>query len=703
MSLKKYIITVNLCSQFLRVLLFTTLLIPVIPLEAGTNNSAQLDLRQGALSEGDRVTLDTEWDFYWGSFVSADTSKWPEPDVLMTGQYWNDLEVDGQFFPPRGFATYKLQILLPPELPGNMLGFLVRENNIASNYFVNGRYIGGVGRAHLNPEEEQGSWLPTVLPFMAYSDTLELVIHTSNHRFRNGGLGRPIIFGHIETVQGHLRNLLNRDLFLIGLYIALALYHLGIFILRPTDRYSLWLFVIFLLWAFKPMFSVNYVAFLLFEPPSWHIQMKLEYLSLFLVVPITVLYFIYRYKAYTYRYVDRIIWGILAVFCISLLSSNTYFISKFAQTFIYLVIPISFIPLMAIWQAARDGKMDAKIILAGTLILFVAVINDVLFTLDIISTTFMAPNALLLFMFGQAFLVAKEYSDAFNALETEVVLRAEAEEQLRDNQQHLEQIVGQRTSELAETNQQLELENREKEKRELVLNELLETKNRFFSIIAHDLRGPLSSAASLTEVLAENPERFTQSEIEEILVNVHKSNKRIYGLLENLLDWAKLQLGTMQFELETIPIDTIIIDTFEDLRSQADHKQVRVRFELDSDTQVQIDKNMLSTAIRNLISNAIKFSHEGGEILVKAGVESKAGDLVHINIIDSGLGIPEKEINTLFDMDRQFHLDGTAGEPSSGLGLLLVKELVEKNNGQVTVVSVLDKGSTFTITLPVSN
>ncbi|MBC8374494.1 MAG: sensor histidine kinase, partial [FCB group bacterium] len=460
-------------------------------------------------------------------------------------------------------------------------------------------------------------------------------------------------------------------------------------------------FVIFLLWAFKPMFSVNYVAFLLFEPPSWHIQMKLEYLNFFLVVPITVLYFIDRYKSYTYRYVDRIIWGILAVFSISLLSSNTYFISKFAQTFIYLVIPISFIPLLAIWQAARDGKMDAKIILAGTLILFAAVINDVLFTLDIISTTFMAPNALLLFMFGQAFLVAKEYSDAFKDLKTEVVLRAEAEEHLRNNQQHLEQIVGQRTSELAESNQQLELENREKEKRELILNELLETKNRFFSIIAHDLRGPLSSTASLTEVLAESPDEFSQSEIQEILVNVHKSNKRIYGLLENLLDWAKLQLGTMQFELETLAIDKVISDTFEYLRSQANQKQISVKLELDSKTQVYADKNMLSAAIRNLISNAIKFSHSGGEILVKTELKSPDNKIVHVTITDHGIGIPEDVVDTIFNLDRKYHSEGTAGEPSTGLGLLLVKELVEKNNGQVAVVSSLDEGSTFTITLPV--
>ena len=289
----------------------------------------------------------------------------------------------------------------------------------------------------------------------------------------------------------------------------------------------------------------------------------------------------------------------------------------------------------------------------------------------------------------------------FKDLKTEVVLRAEAEEHLRNNQQHLEQIVGQRTSELAESNQQLELENREKEKRELILNELLETKNRFFSIIAHDLRGPLSSTASLTEVLAESPDEFSQSEIQEILVNVHKSNKRIYGLLENLLDWAKLQLGTMQFELETLAIDKVISDTFEYLRSQANQKQISVKLELDSKTQVYADKNMLSAAIRNLISNAIKFSHSGGEILVKTELKSPDNKIVHVTITDHGIGIPEDVVDTIFNLDRKYHSEGTAGEPSTGLGLLLVKELVEKNNGQVAVVSSLDEGSTFTITLPV--
>lgn len=235
------------------------------------------------------------------------------------------------------------------------------------------------------------------------------------------------------------------------------------------------------------------------------------------------------------------------------------------------------------------------------------------------------------------------------------------------------------------------------------LRELLDTKNRFFSIIAHDLRGPLGSTTMLTEHIVENPdESYSLEEMREVLWAVHQSNKKVYGLLENLLTWSRIQLGTMEVKIEKFPVETIILNTVEALQAQADNKNIFVELQIIEGPVVQADRNMLSTALRNLLSNAIKFSHEKSKIIVRSNL-GPDDNHVMVQVIDNGIGIPDKVVGKLFQLDNNYHVKGTAGEPSTGLGLLLVKDLVEKCGGLVSVTSNKGEGSVFTLTLPVVN
>ncbi len=232
---------------------------------------------------------------------------------------------------------------------------------------------------------------------------------------------------------------------------------------------------------------------------------------------------------------------------------------------------------------------------------------------------------------------------------------------------------------------------------EIKLRELNATKDKFFSIIAHDLKNPFNDIIGFTQLLALNINKYDNNKIEKFADIIHQSSKLAYSLLENLLDWSRTQTGTLQFRPEKLLLNHIINENIELLTSTAKNKGIKIYSELDSDIYVLADKNMLKTIIRNLISNAIKYTNIGGFINIKNYIDKK---FVEVSITDNGIGISSDNINKLFRIDEGFSTTGTENEKGTGLGLILCKEFVERNGGKIWVKSEEEKGSTFTFTLP---
>jgi PAS domain S-box-containing protein len=233
-------------------------------------------------------------------------------------------------------------------------------------------------------------------------------------------------------------------------------------------------------------------------------------------------------------------------------------------------------------------------------------------------------------------------------------------------------------------------------------NELLQTinaeKDKFFSIIAHDLKGPLSAFLGVTKILAEEIQNMTLEEIKEITVSMRESATSIYGLLENLLEWSRLKRGMMDFIPETFNAKQKITASIEVLTESARKKEIKIDYFLPEDITIYADSHMFETVIRNLVSNAIKFTPKSGEISVSATVT--LDNNVNIKICDTGIGMNRELINKLFLINERTNREGTEGELSTGLGLLLCKEFIEKHNGKIRVESEEGKGSTFSFTIP---
>lgn len=222
-------------------------------------------------------------------------------------------------------------------------------------------------------------------------------------------------------------------------------------------------------------------------------------------------------------------------------------------------------------------------------------------------------------------------------------------------------------------------------------------KDKFFSIISHDLRSPLSGIMSILEMIVADFESLEDDELREILSEAAKSSKNIYTLMENLLEWARLQTGKMHFAPQNISL-TSLLNSIKDLYSQKlKEKGISLNFEFEPEFLAYADQQMTETVLRNLISNAIKFTPESGLIIVSL---DSSGDDILIKVKDTGVGMNENQVSKLFKLEMTHSTAGTSGERGTGLGLILVKELVEKQSGKIWVESEVNSGSAFFFTLP---
>lgn len=233
------------------------------------------------------------------------------------------------------------------------------------------------------------------------------------------------------------------------------------------------------------------------------------------------------------------------------------------------------------------------------------------------------------------------------------------------------------------------------------LKELNKTKDKLFSIIAHDLRSPVAGQKSLTELLLEDYENLSDAKRREMLGAMLESSKGLYNLLQNLLEWSRAQSGKITADKKKINISAGYNALFKEMEIQAAQKNIELKINIPENTYVLADANMTEVILRNLVSNAIKFTHEKGKVeLSREQITVDDKPFLKINVTDNGTGISEDRMNHLFQSEKNNSTPGTANEKGTGLGLVLCKEFIELQGGQIFVESKPDEGSTFSFTLP---
>jgi signal transduction histidine kinase len=229
------------------------------------------------------------------------------------------------------------------------------------------------------------------------------------------------------------------------------------------------------------------------------------------------------------------------------------------------------------------------------------------------------------------------------------------------------------------------------------LRELNATKDKFFGIIAHDLRNPFSSLLGASEILSNNVRQYDIDSIETFSRLSYDAAKSCYALLENLLEWSRAQTGNLKFNPLKVNITEIIEENLSVLKTFAANKKITLYSKVSEDIFSLADRDMLKAILRNLLNNALKFTCLNGEVFVNA-IEEK--NHIIISVKDNGIGIPKKDIDKLFRIDIKYTKVGTNEERGTGLGLLLCKEFVEQHGGKIWVESDEGEGSEFKFTIP---
>lgn len=261
--------------------------------------------------------------------------------------------------------------------------------------------------------------------------------------------------------------------------------------------------------------------------------------------------------------------------------------------------------------------------------------------------------------------------------------RHKTEAKLQKHQEILEEKVVERTSQLQKANTQL---------RDINLS-----KDKFFSIISHDLKSPFTSLLSLSETLLLDFDDIGKEDIKGFLFHLNRSARHLYRLLENLLQWSTLQTDGMSFEPAKINLENLVIETIGIFSEMANRKKIKLNWEIAEDEYVFADENMLNSTLHNLISNALKFTKPDGKVIISS---KKMDDYIEVSVSDDGVGISEENQKKLFRIDINYSTLGTNSETGSGLGLIICEEFVKRNNGVLKVESEIGKGSVFTFTVP---
>lgn len=265
--------------------------------------------------------------------------------------------------------------------------------------------------------------------------------------------------------------------------------------------------------------------------------------------------------------------------------------------------------------------------------------------------------------------------EAIRSFLQELEIRMKNKE-LQEINENLEKIVEERTKELAMANA---------------------TKDKFFSIIAHDLKNSFNGLIGISNILLTGFDSFDDGDKVKMITSIKGVSEGTYKLLQNLLDWARLQTGVIPFTPETISLNELLKEEYFLQKTLAEQKGIDLSLNLSNEIMVFVDQNMISTVVRNILSNAIKFTHPGGKVVLSLYQDEQS---YNISVKDSGVGISQENIDKLFKVSENYKTYGTNNEEGTGLGLILCKDFTIKNNGDIKVISQKGSGTEMIVCFP---
>ena len=681
-----------------------------------------LDLTHWDFDKNGPVKLTGDFEFYWKQLLNPQDFFQNESslkaDYIAVPRTWNGFEYQGKAISGDGYATYRLTVHMNGDCTG--LGLKLLEMSTSFNLFMNGQKLCSAGVVGQTAESVKPGYHPEIVGFQANKNVLDILVQVSNFSHRLGGAWETITIGTPDQLQKRNELKIAIDLFLFGSIFIIGLYHLGIYSLRRKERSTLFFGLFCLIIAVRILTTGERHILLFFPGIDYEIMIKLEYLTFYLAVPVFVQYFYSLFSDRFSKNICKLATGIGLIFSAFVL----LFPAKvFSYTLgIYQVFTLSMFIYATIILVIASLKKEIKaiIFLAGFSILFILTVNDMLYARNIIQAEYMVQVGLFVFIFSQAYLLSRYFSDAFATIEIQREKLLKSEIVLQEAKDGLERRVEERVVELSEVNQELRQEIWERKQAQEKMRKakrVAETANRskseFLANMSHELRTPMNHIIGFTElVLDEHFGKLNHTQ-EEYLSDVHSSSKHLLSLINDILDLSKVEAGKLEYKPTKVYLSDLLTNSLIMIKEKAVKNGIEISSELDGiPDHVTADERMLKQILYNLLSNAVKFTPDGGHIDLAAKCvlggamppQNKRGpskEYIQISITDSGIGLKKENLEMVFQPFEQVENSTSRRFQGTGLGLSLSKRFVELHGGEIWAESEGEGlGAIFSFTLP---
>jgi signal transduction histidine kinase len=653
-----------------------------------------LDLRELEFDRNTVVNLNGEWEFYWNEFlypVDFDTGKQPIPDCYgKVPSYWTSYDPDNSDITGQGYATYRLRILLPRNFREEIM-FDIPVFDAAFDLYLDYYYAGGNGTPGISKQDSEADYSPFMVNYTPVNDTLQITVLVSNYQHRRGGFWKAMRIGHPEKLTRFENHYEFISIISLGVLLSFSLFFFFFFIFFREDK-TLLFFSMALAGILLRLMCTDTYTVLLLADISWEWMIRFEYSGSFFALLFGMWYLYSLYPAKILYQLTRLNTFISVI---SLLVILFFRVEIFSYSMFYFQPAAMAFLLYYLYASGRNsirGNKTDIIYFSGLVILLVALVNDILLANSetAIFYKYTTHFAIQVFVFLQSIMFIRKWILAYKEKE-----RLTSE--IKYININLEKLVEERTVEIKNRNKEISKQNIKIASQNKKLQEALDFKNRVFSIIAHDLRSPVANLIQITEFLKEDS---LESEDKKFRISANELAKSAGELIDNLLYWGRSQGDQIRNNPDSCDISGIVSEVFNLFKEIAKQKSINLKYISKGEKYAFCDRELILIVIRNLVSNALKFTHKDGMVSVITSPHPDKKNMILILVRDTGIGIPEDKIENLFDSDKLESMMGTASEKGTGLGLRLCKELVHLNKGTIKVKSSLETGTTFSISLP---
>jgi signal transduction histidine kinase len=642
-----------------------------------------LDLREYDFRGSGPVELKGEFEFYWNQMLNTSISgdSGVAGTIIVPGSWYRLRKKDPEIS-RFGFATYRLVMLLPDGV--NELSFRINGVYSASSYVINGKAIDYLGFPGVNKYQTLIKYNRPLVTASVNSSRAELLVKVANFDNRLSGIVGSIVMGLPDQMLRQREKSLFHGHFLIGAFLIIGFYFLGLYLIR-SEQYRLYFSIICLLMALR-VATITEIPALASLNLNGLTTARLDLLDVYFFAPFFTLMIKSIFPIEFPRWAFRGIMWISALFIAVVVVSPISLFSFTQAWFFVFFLMMSLVHMYVVLTAWSRGRSHAPAFTIGLVILFFGALNDLLIEIDVFEGSYIAHYTMFVYLLIYAYI----FADKSNHLAKESEKLARELSQVRNN---LEDLVEERTTELQSVSRQLEQQKKKLEISNRDLVEAMNGRNRLFSIIGHDVRAPIGYVRQALEMLLENKD-MSNAERQELLRMMASSSEITYNLLDNLLVWGRSQTGKLKSNPAPFPLKELVDESLELVNIGIREKKLKVEVFISEEHIIEADRDQLFVVIRNLLSNAMKFTPEKGSIYISS--KKQKGEVV-ISIRDTGIGIPETMIPKLLDGRSHVSTNGTKGEKGSGLGLKICQEIVHANFGWMKIESMPGAGTTILI------